>query len=131
MLSEKQLEANRANSQKSTGPTSQEGKERSRLNAFRHGGAARLVPEEEMEAFLEFTNPIVAGFNPVGANEIQLAQQYAGFQWRIQRISAIEDTLFSIGLVEGSAGNLQIQHPQAHRRTGKYEWQRTFVRERG
>ena len=30
MISEKQLEANRANAQKATGPTTEEGKERSR-----------------------------------------------------------------------------------------------------
>ena len=37
-LSEKQLEANRANAQKSTGPKTEEGKRRAvPLNAVRHG----------------------------------------------------------------------------------------------
>src|SRR3954447_8766104 len=114
MISEKQLEANRANAQASTGPKTQEGKNRSRLNAFRHGGAARLMPEEEMDAYQAFTAPITADFNAVGANEMQLAQQYADYQWRLNRIAAIEDTMFTLGFIEEVAENLQIEHPQAH-----------------
>ena len=40
MASEKQIEANRRNAQKSTGPRTEGGKSRSRMNAFRHGFAS-------------------------------------------------------------------------------------------
>src|SRR4051812_19919862 len=41
-LSEKRLAANRANALRSTGPRTQRGKERARLNAVRHGLRAAL-----------------------------------------------------------------------------------------
>ena len=42
-ISDRQREANRANAQRSTGPKTVEGKERSRLNALKHGLAATML----------------------------------------------------------------------------------------
>ncbi len=43
-ISEKKLEANRRNAQKSTGPVTEAGKHRSSMNAVQHGLLARAVP---------------------------------------------------------------------------------------
>jgi hypothetical protein len=43
MTSLKQVEANRRNAARSTGPTSEQGKQRSRCNAVRHGLTAETV----------------------------------------------------------------------------------------
>jgi hypothetical protein len=116
MLSEKQLEANRANAQKSTGPRTEEGKRRSSLNATRHGltGQVVILPEESLQAFNEFTRPIVEALLPADAAQQQLAQSYANFQWRINRSQAIEENVFTLGNIHDVAGNLDLEHPEAH-----------------
>ena len=43
MASKKQLEANKANAKRSTGPKSQLGKTRSRLNSWKHGLTAETL----------------------------------------------------------------------------------------
>jgi transcription termination factor NusB len=119
MISEKQLEANRANSQKSTGPRTAEGKKRSSLNGTRHGltGQVHVLPEEDLIAFNNFTKGIVESLEAHGANELQLGQSYAGYQWRINRIGAIEETILTLGLMEENAENLNIEHAEIHNAT--------------
>ena len=116
MLSDIQLEANRANAQKSTGPKTDAGKQRSRLNGIRHGltGQVVVLPNEDMEAFKLFATEIVDTLKPENAVERQLAQSYASFQWRINRAAAIENTMFSLGIMEEVAENLNIEHAEVH-----------------
>jgi hypothetical protein len=116
MPSDKQLAANRRNAQKSTGPTTEAGKRRSSLNAIRHGltGQVVVLPAEEIEAYTRFATPIAAGLETVGALEIQLAEMYTGFLWRINRAASVEDNMFGLGHIEQVAENLNIDHPEAH-----------------
>jgi hypothetical protein len=116
MISEKQLEANRTNAQKSTGPRTEAGKKRSSLNALRHGltGQTVVLPEEDLAAHHAFLKGIVESFSPADANETQLAQSYAEYQWRLNRIAAIETTMFTLGIMEDNAGNLNLEDPQVH-----------------
>jgi hypothetical protein len=79
MTSLRQVEANRRNAQKSTGPRTEEGKERSRRNALKHGlsGAGLVVPEEEAEAINERFNGWNSSLKPGNAYEMWLAEVMA------------------------------------------------------
>jgi hypothetical protein len=100
----------------STGPTSALGKQRSSLNACRHGltGQTIVMPDEDMQAYNAFIRKMVESFAVADAVEQQLATAWASFQWRINRAGAIEENLFTMGNIAGSADNLQLEHPQVH-----------------
>ena len=118
-LSEKQLEANRANAQHSTGPKTEEGKRRSSLNATRHGltGQVLILPEEEHAAFQLFTKQVVDSYDLENKHEETLCVIYATSLWQIQQAQGILSNMFTLGLMEGNGENLNIGHPEAHNAT--------------
>ncbi len=113
MISDKQLDANRRNALLSTGPKTEEGRKRSRMNARRHGltGQVTTMTEEDRTAHDQFSKALMKSLAPDGAMEIQLAQRIATDSWRLNRISAIEDNLFALGLQE-NGGQFCPEHEQ-------------------
>ena len=89
----------RSNAQHSTGPITEEGKQRSRMNAYRHGltGQVSVMNEEDRIAYDDFTQPFIAELKPVGVVELQHAQLIAQGHWRLNRIAALEECIFRLG----------------------------------
>ena len=98
MTSLRQIEANRRNAQKSTGPQSKEGKQRAAQNAIRHGLTAETVilPLEDSEDYKAFELAISADYNGETAVERELILRLASLLWRLRRASSIETGLFQI-----------------------------------
>src|ERR1700685_955978 len=98
MTSFKQIEANRRNAQKSTGPITHEGKLQSRCNAVRHGLTAETVigALEEAEDYKAFEAAIIADYDAQSAVERELVLRLASLLWRLRRATAIETGLFEV-----------------------------------
>lgn len=96
MSSLRQIEANRRNARLSTGPVTDEGKERSRRNALRHGLTAETVIHalEDAEDYAAFEMAVTADFDAQSAVERELVLRLANLLWRLRRVPAIEAGLF-------------------------------------
>src|ERR1035437_6161664 len=96
MSSLKQIEANRRNALKSTGPTTPEGKRRSRCNAVRHGLTAETVIAalEDCEDYQAFEAAVISDYDAESAVERELVLRLASVLWRLRRATGIETALF-------------------------------------
>ena len=94
-------EINRRNAQYSTGPRTPEGKRRSSLNALRHGLTSHVVvmTTEDHEAYEAHLRAFASEYQPKGATETQLVQSLADAAWRLNRVSALETNLLTLGVL--------------------------------
>jgi hypothetical protein len=98
MTSFRQIEANRRNAIRSTGPNTEEGKRRSRQNAIRHGLCAETVIEnvEDVEDYRAFEAAVIADYDAQTAVERELVLRLASLLWRLRRATSIETDLLRI-----------------------------------
>ncbi len=92
MSTTSRAEINLANAQHSTGPKTPDGKQRTSLNALRHGLTSRIVvmPSEDIEAYQRHLESFIAEYQPKGATESHLVQALADTSWRLNRVAALE-----------------------------------------
>jgi hypothetical protein len=98
MSSYRQIEANRRNALKSTGPTTEAGKQASRRNAVRHGLTAETIIAvlEDAEDYKAFESAITADYDAQSAVERELVLRLASVLWRLRRATTMETGLFEI-----------------------------------
>jgi hypothetical protein len=117
MTSLKQIEANRRNALKSTGPTTPEGKESSRRNALRHGLTAETVIAtlEDSEDYQAFEAAVIADYDAESAVERELVLRLASVLWRLRRATGIETALFESVTAETWQARTRVFTPDPHR----------------
>ena len=98
MTSYRQIEGNRRNALKSTGPRTEAGKHTSRRNAVRHGLTAETVigALEDAEDYRAFEAAIIADYDAQSAVERELVLRLASVLWRLRRATTMETGLFEI-----------------------------------
>jgi hypothetical protein len=94
----RQIEANRRNARLSTGPTTEEGKRKSRRNAVRHGLTAETIIDalEDADDYAAFEVAVASDYEARTAVERELVLRLASLLWRLRRATAIESGLFKI-----------------------------------
>ena len=97
MTSEKQIQANKQNARKSTGPKTPEGKDRTSNNAVKHGLLSQdtLLPMEDQTAFTELSERLRSEAQPVGELENMLVERIIDARWRLRRLVRVEAGIFA------------------------------------
>ncbi len=94
---EHRTRANRANARLSTRPRAEPGKQRSSLNALRHGLTAQtaVLPNEDPDAYQRHIQQFLDEYAPANPTETQLVHEIANAAWRLNRIPFLEAELLS------------------------------------
>jgi len=104
MATRKQIEANRRNAQRSTGPRSEQGKARVGFNALKHGLTAKhfVLPHERPEDLEAFRIGLLKDLDPIGALQQELAQNIIDCLWRLRRVPLVEAAIYRAAAEEAS-----------------------------
>ena len=119
MSSQAQIDANRLNSQNSTGPTSPEGKAASSLNALKSGihAESHIIRGEDPEALDALTAAFLLHHRPADPNQLALVDTLIAAEWAQRRLRRIEAELWAYqiecldkNLTHAEWNDLSIQH---------------------
>ena len=95
------------------------------LNGFQHGltGLAVVMTDEDRQAQNAFVRPFVqrftgplycGGLDPIGEIELQLAQNIALDNFRLNRLKAIEENMLAYGELGPVGDKIVTEHPRVH-----------------
>ena len=130
-LSEAELAARRANAQKSTGPTSDEGKNICRWNALQHGLRAELpvLPGECPEAY---AHRLEEWMDDLGAqNDMQrfLVTRAVKASWKMERGDSVENGLIADSMVNIAAGAEEADLKETERLAARLKEDPSVIRQ--
>jgi hypothetical protein len=105
MATKTQLEANRANARRSSGPKTPAGKARSSMNAVKHGLTAKMIVigDEDPAQFELLRKALEARYEPSSLIERELVERLAGIIWRLRRIPRFEADIIEARCTETRA----------------------------
>jgi len=92
MTSEKQIEANRRNALKSTGPKTYDGKARSSMNSLQHGltAAQAVLPHENADDYEKLREGMLESYAPENPAEQSIVEELVNACWRLMRLHRVE-----------------------------------------
>jgi hypothetical protein len=117
MATQKQIDANRANAKKSTGPKTPEGKIIASLNAIKHGcstGIYRPLRHEDPAVYEEVRSGLIQTWQPENKQQFLLIEEAASAYMRLRRAEAWETSL-----IEGSMEHSLRKHSREQGPAGR------------
>jgi hypothetical protein len=124
MSTEAQINANRENAKKSTGPRTARGKEVVSQNALKHGLCAKknVIRTESQEEFDLFRDVMLDDLAPIGGMELMLAQRIVALSWRLRRAEHFQNVLVD-ALIDFSMQDCRsrIDNAQEEARSGNFD----------
>ncbi|HEY3824205.1 MAG TPA: hypothetical protein VGL82_06580 [Bryobacteraceae bacterium] len=126
------------NAQKSTGPRTPQGRQRAKFNALKHNlsGQHLILQETEVAAYNRTSDGMLKDLKPKSEPERQIALKIIDTNFRLNRMAAIENNMFSFGITEnehrdsdnedrievmGAQTRAWIQHSGIFDTLGRYE----------
>jgi hypothetical protein len=141
MATDEQLQANRRNAKRSTGPKSPEGKARSRLNSRKHGLTAKtlIIVGEHSDDFDQLRAELMVEHDPQSVLETELVERLAGIHWRLRRVPFFEAAImearhhearkWNMNAYRALAEDFNSHRPSAHAEEAQdeeeTEWERS------
>jgi hypothetical protein len=100
VISQKQHEANRRNAQKSTGPTTLEGKTAAALNAVTYGLRTRklIIDGENVADYWQLWHDLETEWQPETPTERLYLEQMSTSQWLLARMADSENRIYEANL---------------------------------
>ena len=107
-----QINANRRNAKKSTGPKTEAGKDRVRFNALVHGLRAEstIFHGEDRTKFDQLLEQLTAAWMPQDDMEKTLVERIAVNQWKLARLDRSEAMFYDPGAMKPAEFALSIHH---------------------
>ena len=111
MATQKQIDANRQNALKSTGPTTPQGKAAVAQNGIKHGltSSQNLIKGESQADFNLHSEQLYEEHDPVGSMETHLVERIITLIWRLKRV---------IRAQTAALNSLHYSHKNKDRRLG-------------
>ena len=110
-----QIEANRRNAQKSTGPKTARGRAKSKMNALKHGLLSQEVlvrgkfASENPQEFKKLAEQFYSDLDPVGFMECLLVDQIVTTYWRLRRVLRAEAGEIALNVDSGQWQRTRVE----------------------
>ena len=120
--SAKQIEASKRNGSLGLGPLTETGKQRSCLNAYRHGGYSNkyVALGEDPTEFEQYHQAMVDHWQPRNILENDLVDQFVFCAWKLRRLASMESAVLSTEMLDYYRSDLLLDFRRTRKLSKSY-----------